>query len=68
MQPNFTCHFCSEPVDPNSPSIFHRATAWFPNKKSGSPALEGPPQGYAHFGCIEIEKRNPIQRQSGSLF
>lgn len=68
MPPAFTCEFCGDPVEPQDPATFQRRLVWMPNRKSHSPALPGPPNAFAHYGCIEIEKRSPIERQSGSLF
>ena len=68
MQPGFPCEFCGLDVDVNAKGSFKRVIGWVQNKGSASPALMSSPTGWAHYGCIEIEKREPIKRQSQSLF
>lgn len=63
----FNCEFCGEPVDPNAPGTYKRVLAWFPNK-SGSPVLPGPPMGWAHYTCVDTQKRYPVDAGSSKMF
>lgn len=64
----FNCEFCAEPLDPNAPGTHKRVLAWFPNKGTSTPILPSPPTGWAHYGCIEIQKKYPVNAGSSKLF
>ena len=70
-EPNYKCHFCGDPVDPNQIGVYKRVTGWVENRKSGGAhavALPSPPTGYACRICMEIKRSKSSRGQRESLF
>lgn len=62
------CHFCQQPVSPDSPGTFKLITGWVEVRTQGgghAVAMPGPPQAFAHRHCVERAKRGGDQQ---SLF
>ncbi len=60
------CEFCNEPVDTRANGSYKRVVGWVQNK-GGAIALPSAPIGWAHYSCIETEKKSPIDRNSPTL-
>ncbi len=57
-----------KPVDTSAPNSYKRIVAWVPNRGTASPALASPPTGWAHYSCIETQKKSPVDAGSEPMF
>jgi len=68
LPPLFTCHYCHNEIEPNSPDTYRRSTGWVQNRRPTLIALASPDGGFACAPCVTLAKLGGTPDQQTSLF